>query len=917
MPVLKSNERSEAIELIKESQLIFSKNDFVFKQASGEQSLSKNGNNDKRANTLFPDVIYYADSYQLQIALGWELKMPDTDIYDRELFDNAVDKANRLNTNVFVLWNFKETIVYYREENDNWKLSKSWHDLITNNTRDDVIKNRDKWKRHLEDVIVHLNTLFREEIVVPTPVLTSVENLAQNISETYSLELSTYYKNLGDRVFLVNIKRWYEEELLEFSSEDPDKVSDEEKLEMYAKSTLLSWVNRITFANLLKSSHNSVYKALSKLINEESFESILESFNNATTVADFYTILHCDDNEIILSDVSKSVIREYAIFLMGKDFESVEQDEFRATLENIIDVTKRELMGLFTTPKKLAKFLVESTMTNIRAKVIDPCVGSGTIASSVMELVSDSVGVEYAHEHIWASDKYKLPLQVANISLSTKDSLNLANIVFQNGLLNQKIGDEIYITDPQTGELKKYILPEFDYVLSNLPFIRSERLKNDLFEKEKQNEINDYLQSKDISSLNQKNDWYQFGIVGIERILKEGGKLAVITSNSWLKTKSKKNYIETLFELFDVNKVIISGTKKWFDNADVVSVILIATKTSNENRNNNIQFIKLLTDVNSMSEIDIAELSEAILLDEVENPNIEVSCYSKADIHNIIKSGLSLNVLFNDLRWFDSIKDITIPMTSVFEGKRGVKSTNDKFFYDIHDSEQIEAEYLLPLLKTIRNVKGYFAEADSNAFVVRETLDQLENEGKIGSVQYIQKHANETKNVSQSELDYWYQLPDIVTGDFVTSLNPDRRIFWSRVSENLLINQRLTVFKVIDENADKDFIHALLNTYFGQFMIEATGFGRGLGVLDTTKAGILDSLMIDYRLFNLKDIQDILNSWRILSEKEVPDILEQLEDEDWYQFNELVFKKLSKEHVLPELVETFKKSIKMRSSSRS
>ncbi|WP_164503742.1 hypothetical protein [Erysipelothrix piscisicarius] len=82
MPQLKANERSEAIDLIKESQRIFAKNDFVFKEASGEQSLSRSGTFDQRANTLFPDVLYYVDKRQNKVALGWELKMPDTVIND-------------------------------------------------------------------------------------------------------------------------------------------------------------------------------------------------------------------------------------------------------------------------------------------------------------------------------------------------------------------------------------------------------------------------------------------------------------------------------------------------------------------------------------------------------------------------------------------------------------------------------------------------------------------------------------------------------------------------------------------------------------------------------------------------------------------------------------------------------------------
>ncbi|WP_192942756.1 N-6 DNA methylase [Streptococcus dysgalactiae] len=919
MAVLKSNERSEAIELIKESQIIFSKNDFVFKEASGEQSLGKNGNDDDRANTLFPDVIYYNDNYQTQVALGWELKMPDTDIHDSELFSNAVDKADRLKTNAFVLWNFKETLVYYRSQSGSWELSQSWNVLNFNNTREDVITNRDKWKNHLQEVVIHLNSLFQKKIVSSIPILSSVDNLAENIAQKFSLELSRYYKTLGDRKFVINVKRWYDQELMEFSSEHPKKISDDVKLQMFAKYTLLSWVNRVTFSNLLRSTHNSVHNALITLLDESSFENVQGAFNNATNLADFYTILHCEDSDMLLSDTAKSVIREYTAFLIDKTFDYLEQDEFRSTLENIIDISKRELMGLFTTPKKLAKFLVQSTIANTDSNMIDPCVGSGTIASAMMELVSSSKNVEFAHEHVWASDKYKMPLQVANISLSTKDSLNLANKVYQKDLLSQMVGDVIDITDPRTGELNSHTLPEFDYVISNLPFIRSERLENDKTEKMRVKEVNDYLVSRGIEPIRLKNDWYQFGIIGIERILKEKGKLAVITSNSWLKTKHQSNYIETLFELFDVNKVIISANKKWFNNADVVSVILVATKITGYdiNKNENIQFIKLLSDINSMPDAQIEELSESLLMDECDAPSIEAITYSRDEISKLVKSGISLNTLFNDMSWFDSVRDVILPMKDVFEGKRGVKSTNDEFFYDIPSSENIEKEYLVPLLKTIRNTKGYFAEADSNAFVVDKTLEQLKVEGKEGAVGYIEKFESLPKKVSQAKLKNWYQLPDTVYGDFVTSLNPDRRLFWLEVSDNLLINQRLTVFKLKDARANKELIHALLNTYFGQFMIEATGFGRGLGALDTTKDGILESSMLNYNLFTPTEVSEIVESWRELSKNDVPDILEQLADEKWYKFNELVFNKLGKKELLPYLVKSFKKLVQMRINSRN
>ncbi|NMA72834.1 MAG: SAM-dependent DNA methyltransferase [Bacteroidales bacterium] len=913
MVELKSNERSEAIELIKESQRLFEKNDFVFKEASGEQSLGKNGNNDKRASTLFPDVLYYVDEFQTQVALGWELKMPDTDIDDKELYSNAVDKADRLKTNVFVLWNFKEVLVYYRDENE-WKLSKRWTDLIDNQSREDVIQNRTSWKKILLEVVIHLNNLFRETIVHSVPVLSSTENLAIDISEKFSVELADFYQKEGNRKFLIEIKRWYDNELMEFSSNDSKNVSDGTKYQLFAKNVLLSWINRITFANLLRSTHNSMFKALDTLLTKSDFKEVQSAFNEATAISDFYTIIHCDDNETKLSSAAISVIQEYASFLNGKNFENLEHDEFRNTLEKIIHVSKRELMGLFTTPEKLAKIIVYSTIENLNSDIIDPCVGSGTIASEVLEVIKQSKGVEYAHNHVWAADKYKLPLQVANISLSSKDSLNLVNLVFQKDLLSQKVNDIISITDPKTGEISNRKLPEFDYVISNLPFIRSERTAGDDLERKKMDEINQYLKEKQIKPLGEKKDWYQYGIIGIERILKDSGKLAVITSNSWLKTKSKSNYVETLFSLFNIKKVIISSNGRWFDNADVVTVILIAEKTRNPS-NNKIQFIKLKTDIHTMDNNDIEKLSESLLLDEEESTFYDIATYSKTEIEEYIQSGLSLNILFHNIKWFKDIESVTIPMRKVFVANRGIKSGNDKFFYDISSEEKIEPEFIAPLLMNSKKIKGFFATPDSNAFFVDKTLEELRKENKSGAVNYINKFTDKQTKSQQSYL-HWYQLPKGKPADFVTTLNPDKRLFWSRVPSDLLINQRLTTFKLIDDKENKELVHALLNTYFSQFMIEATGFGRGLGALDTTKDGILDSVMLNYTLLSTDDKKDIVEIWKNLSKKDVPDIMEQLRDEQWLEFNKVVLEKFNKKMLLPKIIESLSQSVNSRSNQR-
>lgn len=905
-----SNERSEAIELIKESQRIFDHYDFIFKQATGEQSIFSNKPTDGRANTLFPDVLYYEDNYQTKVSLGWELKLPETKIDDAEFINNAKDKANRLNTSVFVLCNFKQVVIYCKNSDNSWYKKKQWDDLIENQNRQDVINNRDKWKKLLLEIIIYLNRLFTDNIVSSAPILMSTKNIAQDISEKYSEELANFYLNLGDRKYEILIKRWYEDELIECNNSPDNNLSLFEKAKLFSKEILLRWINRITFSNLIKNKYNKVNECLQKLLDESiSFNEIMDSFNEATKISDFYTIMYCEEREINLSSYSQNVIREYATFLYNKRFDGIEQKEFQRILEDIINISKRELMGLYTTPPNLAILLSKSVISKLQSKIIDPCVGSGTIIHYIMDLYNNK---ELAHENVWASDKYKLPLQIANMSMTSKDSLSLPNIIFQSDILDIPSLSNIEITDPYTGITNDLDIPKFDYVISNLPFIKNGRLN--IEDRKKLEEINLYLKSKNIDDISLKNDWYQFGIIGIERILSNRGTAGIITSNSWLKTKKVRgknyNYIQTLTKLFNVKKIIISGCGQWFSNADVVTTIMILEK--NDKEQGNIEFIKITKDINTMDMDEIGHIADDILIDDIENEYITSISYSMEEINLFVKYGISLNILFDDIKWIRNFLDKTIPMNKIFDILRGLKSTNDKFFYNPDKKYDIEEKYLRYILQSPVSVDSFYPENDGTVFYVRENIEQLKN---TEAERYINEYNEKFITKSQKNLHYWYQVPDLPCGDFITSINPERRLFWASVPDNLVINQRFTILKIKSElSVNKKLIHALLNTYFGQIMIESTGFGRALGALDTTSSSIANSLVLDYKQLDEESTIEIINAWDKISKGKIPDTLEQLHNDKWIKYNKLVLKHFKLDCFLEDIVNTLEKSILRRIS---
>jgi hypothetical protein len=86
MAVRKSNERSEAIELIKLMDKVAKLNTWQIKSVGGESTLNTG------QQRMFPDVIVYGDNARTQVLQGWEVKMPDVPITDSAFIADAQRK---------------------------------------------------------------------------------------------------------------------------------------------------------------------------------------------------------------------------------------------------------------------------------------------------------------------------------------------------------------------------------------------------------------------------------------------------------------------------------------------------------------------------------------------------------------------------------------------------------------------------------------------------------------------------------------------------------------------------------------------------------------------------------------------------------------------------------------------------------
>ena len=125
------------------------------------------------------------------------------------------------------------------------------------------------------------------------------------------------------------------------------------------------------------------------------------------------------------------------MFLKENRIESINHEVLQNILEKTIASTKRESIGQFTTPQELADILVRITTLNWREEALDPCCGSGTIAKAILEnKIKKLNNLESAKASVWAADKFSFPLQIANLSMTDGDSMNLLNKVFKKNVFD-------------------------------------------------------------------------------------------------------------------------------------------------------------------------------------------------------------------------------------------------------------------------------------------------------------------------------------------------------------------------------------------------------------------------------------------------------------------------------------------------
>ena len=891
MAKIRYNERSWAIDVISEINLYLANKSWHFKSAGGESTIS----NEK--SSLFPDVLIFKDHTKDIILQGWELKMPDTPINDAELISNAIKKAQILQRDSFILWNVKSAVLYSKQGNT-FSILKTWNDIEINN-RTEVKPKENLWKSLLQTILTDLNSYFETGDIsdsVSVEILSvdaTIDVILENIPSTVdTLKNNTRRNSRLD----AQINNWWLSSATEYGFNPTSAKDTPNKLPTLAKVILTDWVFKIIFANVLKRHFNEA-RIIETINSETSVEEAKQIIASISEHCNFWNIF--SDN-LAISNISTSAwkqIIQLNQFLCSINISEIEIEILHNLLQSSIVSAKRKVAGQFATPQKLADLLVRLTIENKEGTVIDPCCGTGTIINQAYALKEEyDINQDATINSIWASDKHSFPIQLSTMTLAKPNNIGKVLNIFREDVIDLEIGKDITFKDPNNGNDVIKQFPTVNYVVSNLPFIKSKEIE---VLNPNITEINNFIhkEADTTITLSGKSDIFAYIPFYLHKLLSENGKIGLILSNAWLGTDYGEIFLALIQKFYDIETVVISGKGKWFDNADVVTTFLIAKKRNPNTESDVNRIISFCTLKESIDVIpDIKQLSENILLGTT-NDIVSIQNYSTNEITNLETIGIPWCGYFANLNWLSDISEKLIDCNQVFNFTRGERRGWNALFYPAL-GHNIEAEYIKPILKNLRGTAGLYCTADAEAFCCSKSIDELVQLNHTGALEWIRSFENQnnetgvplTQSLHKANM-FWYEMKTDNMADFVANVNYDKSLFIATFNNRSFIDQRMIglSLKAEFQTEDRVLLLALLNSILSMFFIESFGFGRGLGALDLRATKFeRDFKILDFQSLSDGQKQAITDAFQPISQRNRLPLEQEIEQADRINFEKVL-----------------------------
>ncbi len=479
------------------------------------------------------------------------------------------------------------------------------------------------------------------------------------------------------------------------------------------------------------------------------------------------------------------------------------EDPLGRAIEANVPASQRHSLGQYFTPPALVDLVLDlvGAPGNPTAKVLEPSCGSGRFLLAARER--------------WS-------LQDAQLCGYETDALALD--AARDQLPDVSILNEDFLSAEASGD--------FCRVIGNPPYVRDRGRGRDLYA--------DFIERS------------------IEQ-LREGGRLALVLSNSWLDVDYGRAVRANLLATCALEWLVESTAERWFRNARVNTMILVARRCDDPEQR-------------ARQEVRFAQVVEPL------------------PARPTLLRSLRQDVLRGDQSWgpylrapeqFFAVRRCETPVPLAPLGElarlqRGFTTNDNQFFYPPADAG-IEPRYLRPLLKSPKRVPGLHGMATSlpdRVFSCALSRSELMERGDLGALAWIDAHRPSLAPSS-------WKLPSQEPSRLFLVKGTSDRFRQPLFDAPVFADQQLYSVSTDGDSMEEGALAALLNSSWCKLSIEMAGrVNFGDGVLWLALRDAREKILLpDLRLLDVSQRISLADALSAFPRQPVPS-LSAVRDED-------------------------------------
>ena len=364
---------------------------------------------------------------------------------------------------------------------------------------------------------------------------------------------------------------------------------------------------------------------------------------------------------------------------------------------------------------------------------------------------------------------------------------------------------------------------------------------------------------------------------------------------------------EYLTENHSILYVITETSNPWFNDANIVSTILVLGKEKRKTSSRT-HFATLNANLNKIEKLDFdnRQRSAEEIVNDIDISGGEFTTSYRVhsrQLNDYLRLNLSKRILFYKQPFWNRLRKVTLLTANFFDIARGDRWGNNAF-YHLPTGDEVERRYRKPLIKSL-GTRSYIATPDRYAFVCKVGRRALENRNHKKALSWIDRH----------HIDDWRRSNLNLDVNFITNLNPHDRLVVQRVKKRSLVDQRYITFS--NCSGDADFLFCLLNSVISMLFIEFSGFPRGLGALDLNTTLFSTRHRIpDPSLFSDEEKNKIIEEFSKIQRRRPRSLNAELTDQTRLKFESLIFQALGIGDVMQQAIDTLIQAVDDRTNRR-